>query len=161
MAENDLKKQQKEYVTVGLLVLVALFIGISRFKKKEGTGDIFYRKQFNERWKEIEILESTLPEEEKGAKYVLGDEATPFKSPITDKKKMVIIDEEILLPSIALQGMVWNSRRPQAIINGKVYDVNDIVEVDGKGSNKVKIIDISKEGMRLRYKGKEFIINPK
>jgi len=163
VAEHDLKKQQKEYISVGLLVLVALFIGISRFKKKEVDDEVFSRKKFNEKWKEVEILESKSPEEEKGVEYVLDDEKTPFKSPIKDKKKIEVTDGEITLPSMAFQGMVWNSRRPQAIINGKVYDVNDVVEIGGGeiDDNKVKIRDITREGISLRYRGKDFIVRPK
>jgi len=33
MADVDLKKQQMEYIGIGLLVLVAFFIGVARFKK--------------------------------------------------------------------------------------------------------------------------------
>lgn len=164
MAEQDAKKRTMEYVAVGALVLIAVFIGISRFKKKEADDEVFSRTRFNEEWKEVEILESKLPEEEKGISYMLDGETSPFKSPLTDKKKIQITDVEVSLPSsLSFQGMIWNSKRPQAIINNKVYDVNDIVEIESEEltSEKIKIVDVTREGIYLRYKGKDFLVRPK
>ena len=60
------------------------------------------------------------------------------------------------------QGMIWKSFRPQAIINNKVYDVNDVVDIDtGEGGGEVKVIGIKEDGIHLKYKGKEFIARPK
>ncbi len=165
MAEHDPKKQQMEYMAVGLLVLVALFIGISRFKKKETDNEVFSRSKFNKAWKEVENLQSKRPKEEKGVLYGLDDSITPFQSPIKDKREIEIADEGIVLPSMTFQGMIWNSRRPQAIINNKVYDVGDVIEISAgilKDSGyKVKIGDITKDGVYLRYKGKDFLVRSK
>lgn len=163
MAERDAKKQLMEYMAVGLLVLVSLFIGINRFRNKDVDDEVFSRKKFNEKWKEVEILEARLPKEEKEIKYALDSEESPFKSPIKDMKKMEIADGDIILPSMTFQGMIWNSARPQAIIDDKVYDKEDIIEIETGEiiSEKIKIMDITRDGIYLRYKGKDFLVKPK
>ena len=64
------------------------------------------------------------------------------------------VKSEIEALSFALEGLVWNTRRPQAIINGQV------VEKGGKIEN-TEILDIQKEGVKMRYKGKDFFLRNK
>ena len=164
MPEQTLKKQQMEYIGIGVLVLVAFFIGISRFQKKEKDDEVFSRSGFNERWKETEDLESKVPEEKKGIKYSSDFERAPFKSPFDDKEKEEMVGAgDIVLPEMTLQGMLWNSVRPQAIIDNKVYEIGDTIILTQTGEDKyeVKIKDITKGGIYLKYKGKEFIVRPK
>jgi len=164
MPEQTLKKQQKEYIAIGVLVLVAFFIGISRFQKKEKDDEVFSRSGFNERWKEVEDLESKVPEEKKGIEYRSDSERAPFKSPFEDKKKKETVeaDEIIVLPEITPQGMLWNSVRPQAIIDNKVYEIGDtILTQTEEDTYKIEIKDIARDGIYLKYRGKEFIVRPK
>jgi len=161
MPEKDPKKQQMEYIVVGLLVVVAVFIGLAKFKKKGKDDEVFSRKEFNERWEEVEILEENLPEEEKGISYTADAERIPFKSPF-EGKEVELAGEEIILPEMTFQGMVWNSARPQAIIDNKVYDKLDTIEIAaGEAMIKVKINDITKDGIYLEYKRKKFLVRPK
>ena len=55
------------------------------------------------------------------------------------------------MPEFSVQGMVWNSDMPQAIINGQVYRVGDKIE-------EAQIIDIDKEGVRLLQRGKIYML---
>lgn len=161
MADKDPKKQQMEYIAIAVLVMVALFIGITRFKKKDSDDEVFSRKEFDKKWKEVEILEKDVPEEEKGISYATSTKRIPFKSPFEGRKKEVV-DEDITLPQMTFQGMVWNSIRPQALINNKVYNINDFIEVGmGEIKDKVKIKDITKSGIHLEYRRKEFMVRPK
>lgn len=165
MAETDPKKKHMEYIAITGLVVVALFIGISRFRKtSEKGGEAFSKEKFEEQWKEIEILEKNLPMEEKAVSYDTDSEKEPFKSPIESKKRDMVTEEDIFLPSMKFQGMIWNSSRPQAIINDKVYDVNDVIYNIGSGEGEmfpIKITEITKKGIYLRYKGKGFLVRPK
>ncbi|MFC1623867.1 hypothetical protein ACFL28_00900 [Candidatus Omnitrophota bacterium] len=148
-----------EYIVVVALVVVAFFVGISRFKKKEGDDEVFSRKAFNKKWEEVKALEEEVPQEEKDIAYIVDEKKIPFKSPFEYEKKIEIATEiDIALPTLVFQGMVWNSVRPQVIINNKVYDVDDAIEV---GLDKAKIKDITKDGVHLRYKGKDFIVKPR
>jgi len=57
------------------------------------------------------------------------------------------------LPSFAIKGIVWNTDRPQAIVNGKVVDVGDMVA-------NIKILNIRKEGIDIIYNNKTLTIKP-
>ncbi|MDP2921618.1 MAG: hypothetical protein Q8O12_04560 [Candidatus Omnitrophota bacterium] len=162
MAESAQKKQHNiEYIAIAALVAVAVIIGITRFKKSDANDEVFSREEFNKRWKEVEIIEANVPAMKKEAvAFAPPGDTPPFKSPFDEIKEDKPVDENITLPTMAFQGMVWKSSRPQAIINNKVYDVNDVVmSTDSTGDVRVKSID--KEGIHLTYKGKEFIVRPK
>jgi hypothetical protein len=49
-------------------------------------------------------------------------------------------------PAINISGLIWNSDRPQAIINGQVMDVGDMI-------GDAKIIKIKKSGIDYEFNG--------
>lgn len=159
MAESAPKKQHTiEYIAIGALVTAALIIGIVRFKKNGPDDEVFTRKEFNKKWKEVEILEANAPKKENKVAYTAGDDTLPFKSPFDETMESKIHEDNISLPEMQFQGMVWKGSRPQAIIDNKVYDINDIITVAG---GEVKVKGIDKEGIHLIYQNKEFIVRPK
>lgn len=160
MADKDPKKQQMEYIAIGALVLVALFIGVAKFKKKDTDDEVFSRRQFNERWAEVEILEAKPPKVERGVQYAVTTERIPLKSPFEGKS--VDAGADVTLPTMTFQGMVWSSVRPQVIIDNKVYDKGDFIEVGaGEEKDRIKVEDIARDGIYLRYKGRQFIVRPR
>jgi hypothetical protein len=160
MAESTSKKQYTvEYIAISALVAVALIIGILRFKKSGSDDEVFSRKEFNNKWKEVEILEVSIPKKENKIDYAIEDEKAPFKSPFDETAENKESKEIILLPDMQFQGMVWKSSRPQAIINNKVYDVKDVINI-AEGET-IEIKDINKDGIHLMYKNREFIVRPK
>lgn len=163
MAEKNLKKQQLEYIGIGVLVIAAVFIGLTKFQKKEAKDEVFSREGYLKDWKEVEILEVSLPKEEKGIDYNVDVERPPFKSPFEEMEKAKeAASEVVVLPTMAFQGMIWKSVRPQAIIDNKVYDVGDSIYIgDGEAREEIKIKAITEEGIFLKYKSKEFIARPK
>jgi len=164
LAEQTPKKQHTiEYIAIGALVVVALIIGIARFKKGDADDEVFSRKEFNKKWKEVEILEAKVPKNEKKIAYTIEDNKFPFKGPLDEiVENKGPEDENIVLPEMQFQGMVWKSSRPQAIINNKVYDIKDVINVGAEGlGEEINIIDIKKDGIHLIYKNKEFIVRPK
>ncbi len=165
MADGTPKKQHAiEYIAIGALVAAALIVAIMRFKKGDINDEVFSRKEFNEKWKEIEIIEAKAPKNEKEVTaYTIENEKFPFRSPFDEiLENKGLEDEGITLPQMQFQGMVWKGSRPQAIINNKVYDVNDVVELNtGEAEGEVKVKGVNKEGIHLIYKGKEFIVRPK
>jgi len=162
MAELTPKKQHAvEYIAIGALVVIALIIGIVRFRKSNTDDEVFSRKEFNKKWEEVEILEAKVPAQEKEITYVTENDRIPFKSPFDDIKEEKASEENVVLPTMQFQGMVWRSSRPQVIINNKVYDVNDVIQDVGESEFKVKVKDVAEDGIHLIYKGKEFIVRPK
>ncbi|MFA5088329.1 MAG: general secretion pathway protein GspB [Candidatus Omnitrophota bacterium] len=69
--------------------------------------------------------------------------------PASSAKK--IEEVEIKLPSLTISGLVWNSDRPQAIINDQVIDIGMSIE-------NATITKISKAGIVVEYSGKEFTV---
>lgn len=167
MAEVDQKRKQMEYIMIVALVIVAFFIGLSRFKKEKKDDEVFSRKEFNEKWKEVEVLEREVPRRERPISYNVDIKKIPFRSPFEKDQEAEPSasagGEDIALPAMTLQGMVWNSVRPQAIINSMVYDIGDTLAGIGReeDGDTVKVKDITKDGIYLRYMMKDFIVRPR
>ncbi|HBG61896.1 MAG: hypothetical protein A2Y03_03075 [Omnitrophica WOR_2 bacterium GWF2_38_59] len=56
-------------------------------------------------------------------------------------------------PRMVISGLVWNSDRPQAIVNNKVIDVGDTIET-------IQVVAIRKEGIDIDFQGKTITIAP-
>ena len=82
-------------------------------------------------------FESLLPEpvEETPKPTVTGQTSTP----ITDL--------------LNVQGTVWNSDRPQAVINGAIVSVGETV-------HGAEIVSITVQGVKIFYQGREYTIRP-
>lgn len=59
------------------------------------------------------------------------------------------LEAEAKLPDLTIQGVIWGSRSPQAIINNQIVKIGDKIEG-------VSIVDIAKEGLTVSFQGKEF-----
>lgn len=87
--------------------------------------------------------------------YKAGDLRDPFQSLIKKEPEVVekpAVQEGVIavaLPSLNIQGIVWGSRLPQAIINDKVVKVSDTIEG-------AQIININKEGITVSFGGREY-----
>ncbi len=64
------------------------------------------------------------------------------------------VKEEITGMSLSLEGLVWDSKNPAAIISGKVVKI-------GSKIKDAEVLDINKEGVKMRYKSQEFDIRLK
>jgi len=70
-----------------------------------------------------------------------------------ETEKQVNTSEAITLPAMNVTGLVWNSKRPQAIINGQVVNIGDTV-------SDAKIIKITKNEIEFLYMETTFKITP-
>jgi len=96
--------------------------------------------------------------------YVGANYKDPFELPLAlrvpivppEKELPVGIEPEaeVGLQALRVEGMIWGSARPQAIIDGEVYDVGDVVK-------EAEIIGIDRKGVVLFYKDRKFILRPK
>jgi len=80
----------------------------------------------------------------------------PFKITLPGVKKEVsqvqeVYQEEVRLPDMIIQGIIWGGKAPLAIINNKVYKMGDSID-------EAKIINIEKEGVEVILKGKSFVL---
>jgi hypothetical protein len=89
------------------------------------------------------------------AEYTASDLRDPFKSFLP--KTSVSRSSSVILREISrldLSGIMWGEDLPLAIINGKVYKVGDSI-------SGIKIVEISKQGVLLKYQEESFILKPK
>lgn len=74
--------------------------------------------------------------------------------------------QQIQLPSLIISGLIWDSDRPQAIINNQIIDIGDRIEdmlviairkqeIDVEYQNKIITIDAQKEQMNEPKKKKK------
>lgn len=59
--------------------------------------------------------------------------------------------KEIKPPTLIIQGLVWNTNRPQAIVNKKVLGIGDRVD-------EATIVNITKTGIDILYQEKLFFV---
>lgn len=59
--------------------------------------------------------------------------------------------QEIQPPQVDIRGLVWNTNRPQAIINDQVVDVGDMID-------DAKIVAIRKNEVDVVYQGASFTL---
>jgi len=57
----------------------------------------------------------------------------------------------IQMPQLVISGIIWNTDKPQAIVNGQVVEEGDTV-------SKAKIIAINKDGIEVSFSGKKAMI---
>ena len=78
------------------------------------------------------------------------DQSSPTKPiPVTPPPEI----KEKPLPNITINGIIWNSARPQAIVNGKIVDVGDTIA-------EIYITDIRKTGIDGRFDGRKVTLQP-
>ncbi len=83
-------------------------------------------------------------------KKKIGDKRS--KQPVTRQKSLSPVPP---LPRLEVTGVVWNSDRPQAIINNTVVGIGDIIE-----NTKIKVVDIRKDAIDIIFAGKKITITP-
>ena len=68
-----------------------------------------------------------------------------------DDEEELISPAPAPLPNLEVQGIVWGSALPQAIINNRVVKIGDIIQG-------VRVVDISKKGITVFYSGRQQLI---
>ena len=86
--------------------------------------------------------------------YSLRDPFYDESYGVEEGRGIVKTQEGVQSSPYVLQGVVWSSKRPQAILNGK------IVELGGKIGD-AEITAIDKKGVKIRTRGQEFYLTVK
>ena len=101
----------------------------------------------------------TEPVKEK-VSYAAENLRDPFKSylPVEEEVPSVLPgeeevqpEEEIILPTFTVQGVIWGSSLPQAIIDDTVVKIGDVIEG-------ARITNITRDNIELNYQGKDFVV---
>jgi hypothetical protein len=89
--------------------------------------------------------------------YTANDARDPFLACAKSQKKNEQAKDQqpaeaVVLPPLAIQGIIWGSSLPQAIVNGKLLTIGDTVA-------EVTITGISGDGLEVRFKDRPFHIS--
>ena len=85
-------------------------------------------------------------------KEITNAEITPPVIAKTQETPEINVSGEIAPPQLSIAGLVWDTDRPQAIVNSRVVGIGDTID------NSV-ITNIKKTGIDVLYQGKHFTIN--
>ena len=98
--------------------------------------------------------------------YTSEDLRDPFQSSFEIERQMYKFEPEpepepkvqlkplrTTLPGLQVQGMVWSTNKPQAIINDTLVRIGDTIAG-------AEILDIRKEGVYVLYEERQYILRP-
>jgi len=85
------------------------------------------------------------------------DYRDPTLNPLLSKpaQESKAVTEVVRLPSLTVQGVMWGTDSPRAIINKQVVVKGDVLP-EG-----IEVLDISKAGIKVLYREKIFTLLPK
>lgn len=88
----------------------------------------------------------------------LQEEVNPFQPKLPKREEEVVIEEEVEpeFLDVEVEGVIWETESPEAIIEGDVYKLGDTLK-----DTQAEIVDIDKEGVTVRYLEKEYKLKMK
>jgi hypothetical protein len=104
---------------------------------------------------EIKAMPEAAPENSliPNIEYKAGESRDPFQSPQKEKQiKGQLPQKQIQekpLPALAVKGIVWGGKFPQAIINNRIVKIGDNVD-------EVQIVDINKSGVTVSFENRQY-----
>jgi hypothetical protein len=148
-------KEKKQQII--LIVLIPVFlIGLIYMRSQQrqgGSVDPMLQQQALEPDASIDAMPG--PKTDFSSEYIFTEE-DPFKNlfelhfyrmrKVKPKEKLVVP-----LPELTIEGIIWNTYMPQAIVNGQVVKIGDVI----KG---VTIVNIEKEGITIDHSGEIALI---
>ena len=87
--------------------------------------------------------------------FYLGERyRDPTVSPLSTAAQPIPTEQQVFrFPALEVQGMIWGEMEPRAIVNHQVVKKGDLVEG-------VEVLEISREGIRVFFKGKSQLLKP-
>lgn len=99
------------------------------------------------------ILQVAWPEQRNPFANLLPEKTPPRPATLRDGD---FDAENISLDDLIVQGVFWDTKTPQVIINGKVYREKDTI-----AEKNAEIIEIKKNTVSILYQGRIFLLSPK
>jgi hypothetical protein len=152
-------KKQKTQIIILAVLVIAFLVGLSyRFSGKGAPGLEFIKigEPAAPKFTEDEALDAIpRPDGALDVKYEkIGKD--PLKNMLLEymyeKEAEPLTPADVPLPPLDIQGLIWNSQMPQAIINGRVVKEGDIIEG-------VKIVTIDKTGVTVEHLDRKVFIS--
>jgi len=141
---------RRDKILIGVRIIVAVFIlGVSaQISYADTEMNIIRRIQETEdvatrgARRQIKAITSRPVQ-----KYRKGNSRDPFQGLIEETPSSSGAVESPM-PALTIQGVVWGTSLPQAIINGEVMKIGDTID-------KARIIDINRDGVVIFFGGRE------
>ena len=166
------------YGIVALVLWIILIAPVMSFAQDQTSG-VSAVKKIQELFQERDPLAETLKQagalkadfesSQSGADRETATRLRVLKNPFTPKlpvikppepgKSQVIAkpggptEEAVPAPPMTVAGLIWDTDRPQAILNGHIVGVGDIVD-------SWTIVKISQNGVEISLEGRNFLIGP-
>ena len=96
-----------------------------------------------------------LPHPEQAIEGRTEQEEVPLPPEMTENFPMgpEPLPQKITKPSFTVSGLIWNSDLPQAILDGQIVTIGDLIK-------NWTIVNISKEGVEVTFKNFTYMIEP-
>ncbi|MFA5004802.1 MAG: general secretion pathway protein GspB [Candidatus Omnitrophota bacterium] len=109
--------------------------------------------QAEEKAKTRPAQKEALPIARPVVEYTAASFKDPFRlfKPAKEIKNIQVVEIPVNPPELRVSGLVWGAENPQAVVNGKVVKVGDIIE-------EARIESIGKGGIVIEFSGKKFTI---
>jgi hypothetical protein len=148
-------KERKQQIILIILIpvfLLGLFYTHMQKASKESREDAKVKREISE---DERIGRIPKPNGFLDTEYTLSK-----KDPLKDlfqlylyRVRLVKSEEklEIPLPKLTIEGIIWNSDMPQAIVDGRVVRIGDVIK-------NVEIVNIEKKGITVSFNGEKVLI---
>jgi len=120
------------------------------FSKLE-SGLITVENPFKSQLPKIEKPKIEMPDKPKLPKP--SEDKDPTKPKLPELIATPPLIKERPLPNVTINGIIWNSDRPQAIINGRIIDIGDTI-------SEIQITGIRKTGIDGLFDGRNVTLQP-
>ena len=147
--------EQKKQEQIILIVLIPIFLLGLLYMRSRGTrwAKSGYETSMLNIGADEEIAKIAEPKDVIDVKFE-GSDKDPLKNlhksymyELAKKEPIEEVKENLSLPAITINGLVWNTAKPQAIVNDKIVGIGE--KIGG-----AKLIKIDKSGITIEYQGK-------
>ena len=87
--------------------------------------------------------------------FYLGEQhRDPTANPLSTAVQPIPLEREaVRFPALEVEGIIWGELQPRAIVNHQVVKKGDLVEG-------AEVLEISREGIRIFFRGKSQLLRP-
>ena len=152
------KKKREQIILVALMPIFFIGLLYMRSQQKSKATDIV-QNELTIAQEDSLIDELPMPKtiEEISYKKTEKDPLRNIFAQFLKRLRKAVPEKEIEklpIPDLNIEGLIWNSDMPQAIINGSVVKIGDYIEG-------VKVVEIDKKGITIEYEGQKVPISKK
>ena len=139
----------KDKISISIVLIMLCVLASPCFSQEEGAEAPIAKQAIGQGKQQYD---DAIEKEIKRSQQTIEYTSTGLRDPFTlSLPQETVVVETGPLPDFNVEGYVWGSSIPQAIIEGGVYSEGDMV----KGA---KIVKIDKTGITLFYNGKNYLV---